>query len=212
MKRKRRRQSAASAAEHAAARRPSELRIIGGRLRGRKLLYSGRFDTRPMKDRVREATFNLIGPAVRGTHAIDLFAGTGALGFEAISRGATSATLIERHVPTARVISDNAAQLDLAELTNVVTANSLVWIYQQPQLPTQPWTVFCSPPFDLYVEERAEMLALIDWACRAAPPGSNIVVEADARFDFHQLPQAERWNVRTYPPAVVGVLRIAEDD
>src|SRR5262245_47435808 len=72
-------------------------RIIGGTLRGRKLLFAGDARTRPMKDRVREALFNLLADAVRGKHAIDLFAGTGALGLEAISRGASGATLVERH-------------------------------------------------------------------------------------------------------------------
>src|SRR5262249_42961688 len=79
------------------------VRIIGGEYRGRKLQYSGDIRTRPMKDRVREALFNLIGPNVRGMHAIDLFAGTGALGLEAISRGAAGATFIERHYPTAEL-------------------------------------------------------------------------------------------------------------
>src|SRR5688500_14918022 len=57
----------------------AELRIIGGKWRRRKLAYHGDLVTRPMKDRVREAMFNLIGPSVVGTHALDLFAGTGAL-------------------------------------------------------------------------------------------------------------------------------------
>ena len=60
-----------------ADRETPELRIIGGTLRHRKLLYSGDQRTRPMKDRVREAVFNLVGPVVVGQHAIDLFAGTG---------------------------------------------------------------------------------------------------------------------------------------
>ena len=55
------------------------LRIIGGRFRGRKLIHSPQPSLRPMKDRVREAVFNLVGPAIKGTHAIDLFAGTGAI-------------------------------------------------------------------------------------------------------------------------------------
>src|SRR5262245_28662629 len=88
-------------------------RIIGGKLRGRKLIYTGDPRTRPMKERVREAIFNLIGVAVRDRHAIDLFAGTGALGLEAISRGAGSATLVERHFPTAGVIKQNAAALEI---------------------------------------------------------------------------------------------------
>src|SRR5919199_1250279 len=97
-----RRSKAASAAKDANASADAVvgLRIIGGTLRGRKIKYSGDVRTRPMKDRVREAVFNLLGPQVSGSHAIDLFAGTGALGFEAISRGALRATFIERHYPT----------------------------------------------------------------------------------------------------------------
>ncbi len=63
---------------------PTVLRIIGGVHRGRKLEYSGDPRTRPMKDRVREAVFNLLGPDVAGKYVIDLFAGTGALGLEAL--------------------------------------------------------------------------------------------------------------------------------
>ena len=90
----------------------TELRIIGGSFRGRKLRYEpfragDNRVTRPMKHRVREAIFNLVGTAAEGRHAIDLFAGTGALGLEALSRGAAHATFIEKHVPTARVIEEN---------------------------------------------------------------------------------------------------------
>ncbi len=75
------------AAGRASGRTPQPvagLRIIGGQFRGRRLRYGGDPRTRPMKDRLREAVFNLIGPMVRGTHALDLFAGTGALGLEAL--------------------------------------------------------------------------------------------------------------------------------
>ena len=81
------------------------MRIIGGKFRGRKLEYSGDLRTRPMKDRVREALFNLLGNAVEGKIAIDLFAGTGALGLEALSRGASRAVFIERHRPTAQTFA-----------------------------------------------------------------------------------------------------------
>ena len=89
------------------------LRIIGGKFSRRRLKYTGDPRTRPMKDRVREALFNLVGPSVIGSHAIDLFAGTGALGLEALSRGAARATFIERHYPTADTIKENIASLDV---------------------------------------------------------------------------------------------------
>ena len=81
------------------------VRIIGGRFRGRKIEYAGDLRTRPMKDRVRQAVFDRLATTVRGKHAIDLFAGTGALGLEALSRGALRATFIEQHLPTAKAIS-----------------------------------------------------------------------------------------------------------
>lgn len=163
-----------------------------------------------MKERVREAVFNLLGPAIGGKHAIDLFAGTGALGFEALSRGAASATFVERHFPTAAGIKKNAEALGVAERCTILPANTLLWAKRLPELPSIAWVVFCSPPFELYVSQTAEMLALVEQLHRHAPAGSLFAVEADERFDFTLLPEADRWDVREYPPAVVGILRTAE--
>lgn len=187
---------------------PSEtvgLRIVGGQLRGSKLAYSGDLRTRPMKDRLREAVFNLVGPSVVGTHAIDLFAGTGALGLEAISRGAARATLIERHLPTSELIQKNAAALGIGEQVLVVFADAFLWGIKDPPPADRPWLVFCSPPFEFYVSRLDDMLGLIERLYEAAPEGSEFVVEADERFDFGQLPHAEQWDVRTYYPAVIGI-------
>src|SRR5882672_8353144 len=93
----------ATAATRTMGGRDTELRIIGGTFRGRKLHYHGDPIVRPMKPRVREAMFNLISTESEGRHAFDLFAGTGARGLEARSRGAQPATFIERHVPTSQV-------------------------------------------------------------------------------------------------------------
>jgi 16S rRNA (guanine966-N2)-methyltransferase len=181
------------------------LRIIGGSLRHRKLKYSGDLRTRPMKDRVREAVFNLLGTPVAGSHAIDLFAGTGALGLEAISRGALKATFIERHLPTNNLIQENAAVLGVAERIQVVFGDAFRWSADFQPNATERVTVFCSPPFDFYVDRRPEMLALISRWIEVSPEGSQIVVEADERFDFQSLPQPEKWDVRNYPPAVIGI-------
>ncbi|REK26310.1 MAG: 16S rRNA (guanine(966)-N(2))-methyltransferase RsmD [Planctomycetota bacterium] len=182
-------------------------RIIGGRLRGRRLAYSGRRDTRPMKHRVREAIFNLVGPAIVGQQAIDLFAGTGALGLEALSRGAARATFLERHFPTADVIRENLATLDVAEQAEVVPANAFLWTRTIPLEKSPAWVVFCSPPYDFYLERADEMRQLIERIMAAAPPESTLVVEADGRFDSSSLPSASTWDVRQYPPAVVAVWR-----
>jgi len=183
------------------------LRIVGGRFRGRKLLYGGDPRVRPMKDRVREAVFNLVGPSVRGKHVLDLFAGTGALALESLSRGARRATLIEQHVPSAAIIRRNIAQLDVESRCDVVTANVFIWRKRRPPLGSDPWLVFSSPPYDFYIERAGEMLQLLGDLIEAAPAESVFVVESDGRFDLGQLPEPESWKTRGYPPAVVGVYR-----
>jgi 16S rRNA (guanine966-N2)-methyltransferase len=185
------------------------LRIIGGSFRGRKLGYHGDPRTRPMKDRVREATFNLVGPSVKGKHAIDLFAGTGALGLEALSRGAAQATFIEQHYPTARTIRENAEMLGVTEVCQIVTADTFLWSQDEdPATDAPPWLVFCSPPYAFYQDRIDEMLALIGGCIDHAPAESVIVVESDTEFDHEQLPQPDRWDSRKYSPAIVGVLRV----
>lgn len=190
-------------------------------MRGRKLAYSGDPQTRPMKDRVREAVFNLVGPAVQGKLALDLFAGTGALALEAISRGAIGATMLERHFPTAELICQNCRSLDVTEKTQVVPVNAFVWARRElageggPQsepawretVGDAPWIVFISPPFDFYIDRTPEMLALIEQVIAAAPTQSIVVVESDTRFDLGQLPAADQWDARPYPPAVIAVFR-----
>jgi 16S rRNA (guanine966-N2)-methyltransferase len=158
-----------------------------------------------MKDRVREAVFNLLGPGVRGTHAVDLFAGTGALGLEALSRGAARATFIEQHFPSAALLRQNVALVGAQPLCQVVAGNTFAWFRAGPELGPERWLVFSSPPYDFYVTRTDEMLALVGGLMAAAPEGSLFAVEADARFDFSLLPNPEQWDVREYLPAVVGI-------
>ncbi len=191
------------------SREPASVpRIIGGTLGGRKLIFAVSQDrTRPMKDRTREAVFNLVGPSVRGKHAIDLFAGTGALGFEALSRGAAAATLVEQHFPTAATIRRNAAELGVSEQTGVMAASAFIWAQEDGLDQQTPWLVFCSPPYAFYIERREAMLTLINGLLTRAPADSILIVEADRRFDLAQLPAVEQWDVREYPPAVVAIYR-----
>jgi 16S rRNA (guanine966-N2)-methyltransferase len=195
----------------AAAATGTTLRIIGGTHRGRKLLYSGDPRTRPMKDRVREAVFNLLGPEVKGTHTIDLFAGTGALGFEALSRGATRATFFEQHFPTADIIRENAKTLGLAEACEVLPGNTLIQFRREDPVKSggrnEPWLVFCAPPYDFYVDRRDEMVSFLSRVISLSPANSVIVVEADGRFDFGLLPDADAWDIRDYTPAIIAILR-----
>lgn len=180
-------------------------------MRGRPLLYHGDPITRPMKDRVREAVFNLVGPSVKDRLVFDVFAGTGALGLEAISRGARRAVFIERHFPTIRIIEKNAESLGVAEKTKVVAGDTFHWCQEDSELwdrqqdAEQPWLVLVSPPYDFFVSRCEEMMALVALFQKLAPSGSLLVVESDARFDPSQLPDPESWDVRTYSPAQVAI-------
>jgi 16S rRNA (guanine966-N2)-methyltransferase len=190
----------------------TEVRIIGGKFRGRRLQYHGDPVVRPMKHRTREAIFNLLSTDCTGRHAVDLFAGTGALGLEALSRGAAMATFIEKHVPSARIVEQNIRTLGVEELSTLCVTSAFLWAKRDlPSVvsnagrtilsadsesvatdtivrPTEcPLLVFCSPPYAFYHERQNEMLGLIDRIKDHAPVGSILVVEADERLDFELL-------------------------
>ena len=215
----RRRAKPLEGASHAEAGRDTELRIIGGHFRGRRLRYHGDPIVRPMKHRVREAIFNLISTESAGHHVIDLFAGTGALGLEALSRGALSGTFVERHVPSARVVEENIAELDVADRAAVKITSAFLWSKRDLASATDappghlPWLVFCSPPYAFFVEQEEDMLELIRRIAEHAPPASTLVIEADQRFDFGKLigDNSAAWDVREYPPARVGIWRLARE-
>jgi len=187
---------------------PLGLRVIGGSLRGRKLQYVGDNRVRPMKDRVREAVFNLIGPAIKGMYAIDLFGGTGAIAIEAISRGATAATIIEIHLPTASLLRQNLEALNLLPICNLCKTDAFFWVKNEAEHPPKetPWIVFCSPPYDFYVSRKGEMLEMLNRLVVLAPADSVFVIEADQRFDLTSLPRIPEPNrIRTYSPAVIAI-------
>jgi len=190
------------------AKEPLGLRIIGGKFRGSKLQYTGDNRVRPMKDRVREAVFNLIGPDIKGMYAIDLFGGTGALAIEAISRGATAATIIELHLPTAALLRKNLEALNLLPICTLCKTDAFFWVKNDAEHPPKetPWIIFCSPPYDFYVSRTEEMLAMLHRLVDLAPAGSMFVIEADQHFDLTLLPrQPEPNRIRTYAPAVIAI-------
>jgi len=99
------------------------MRIVGGTLRGRKIYAPRGRDTRPTSDRVREALFNILGDRVIGRRVLDLFAGTGALGLEALSRGAARAVFVDDNPRALAAIGRNIQALDLTHLTSIVKAD-----------------------------------------------------------------------------------------
>jgi 16S rRNA (guanine966-N2)-methyltransferase len=104
----------------------NEVRIIGGQWRGRKLQFPSRPGLRPTLGRVRETLFNWLAPTISGARCLDLYAGSGALGFEALSRGAAEVTFVERDRKAAAALKKNAGMLDAqAEVFNLPAARFL---------------------------------------------------------------------------------------
>ncbi|MEM6161219.1 16S rRNA (guanine(966)-N(2))-methyltransferase [Erwinia sp. P6884] len=120
-----------------------QIRIIGGLWRGRKLPVPDSAGLRPTTDRVRETLFNWLAPDIQGARCLDCFAGSGALGLEALSRHAASVTLIELERPVAQLLEKNLATLG-ATAGRVLNTNTLQWLAQQGE-PHD--LVFIDPPF-----------------------------------------------------------------
>lgn len=174
------------------------MRIVGGRWKGHALAAPPGRNTRPTMDRTREAIFNLVGARldVRGASALDVFAGSGALGLEALSRGADRLTLVERHGPTLAVARKNARALG-AEGAAFVRADALAFLARPGEAVD---LALADPPYAL--DRLAELPALL--VARLAPDGLA-VLEHDARHAFEEAPG---WELsRAYGKTVVSLFR-----
>ncbi|MFZ9124968.1 MAG: 16S rRNA (guanine(966)-N(2))-methyltransferase RsmD [Steroidobacteraceae bacterium] len=125
-------------------RRPNELRIIGGEWRGRRLSFPALPGLRPTPDRVRETLFNWLSPVVQGARCVDLFAGSGALGLEALSRGAAGVTFVDSQPEVIRQLRDSLQRLEAATRGEGVHAEAARWLDSA----TGPYRIaFVDPPF-----------------------------------------------------------------
>ncbi|WP_157640529.1 16S rRNA (guanine(966)-N(2))-methyltransferase RsmD [Lamprocystis purpurea] len=157
------------------------LRIIGGRYRGRRLPIPDQPGLRPTADRVRETLFNWLAPVLPGARCLDLFAGSGAIGFEAASRGAGEVVLIERNAAVARQLRTNLLTL-AAPRVSVIQADALAWLAADA---TPFDLVFIDPPFaDDLLAPACARLADGGWLA----PGARVYLETAARAGFPPLP------------------------
>ena len=90
-------------------------------------------------------------------------------------------------------------------IVDVTSADTFLWARRLPDLGTAPWLVFCSPPYEFYVARKDDMLQLLNHLIQMSPPDSLFAVESDNRFDFRELPAADQWDIRPYPPAILGI-------
>jgi 16S rRNA (guanine966-N2)-methyltransferase len=125
-----------------------KMRIIAGKFRSRQLKSLKGLALRPTSDMLRETLFNILGPRVEGSCFLDLFAGTGAVGIEAISRGAVSAVFVENHPAAARLIRENLASLEIkSEARIIATAAAPALAKLQKERATVFDFIFLDPPY-----------------------------------------------------------------
>lgn len=175
------------------------MRVIGGELRGRRLVAPAGTATRPTSDRVREAVFDMLDSRfdLADARVADLFAGSGALGIEAISRGASTAVFVDNDPAAANAVRANAAALGLgSDRVTVVQIDVMRWIGGR----TEVDLVFADPPYRF--EGWDDLLASL--------PGSVAVLESD-----HELAPPDGWEVvrsRRHGTTVVTLMEHADDN
>jgi len=160
-----------------------QMRVVAGSARGLRLQGPPTEGTRPISDRAKESLFNIIGPAVRGTRFLDLFAGTGGVGIEALSRGAAEAVLVEQDRAVVDVINANLVTTRLADGATVVRADVFGWLDRHHD----PFdVVFSGPP--QWQELWGRSLAAIDERPGLLAPEALVVVQLDPREEADEPP------------------------
>ena len=158
------------------ADQPTKLRVIGGDMRGRPIVYHGAEFTRPMKDNIRENLFNILGRAVKGAIALDMFGGTGALAFESLSRGAVRAVTIERSRHANEFIRKTAENLGVESRLKILTGDAFRLGGQLllPPSDDTPWIVFLCPPYVLWNESLDDLNRLIHLTLANCSAGKRV--------------------------------------
>lgn len=144
---------------------PGKLRIVAGRLRGSRLAVPDNAGLRPTSDRVRETLFNWLAPVVDGARCLDLYAGTGALGIEAISRGASACTFVESDRALTRLLTENLVRLKI-DNARVLETDALTMLTRT----AEPFDiVFLDPPFGANLwNDSARLLESRGWLAESA--------------------------------------------
>jgi 16S rRNA (guanine966-N2)-methyltransferase len=173
------------------------MRVIAGTHRSRFLKSLKGSALRPTSDYVRETLFNVLGPSVEDSHFLDIFAGTGAVGIEALSRGATHATFVENHSPAAKLIRQNLESLDLQDRATLLPIDALKALEKLVGRTGQ------HPPFDFifidppYAETKQYDHVLDILGSRAAQrailaPDTRVVAEHSRSFNPPETPGSLR--------------------
>jgi 16S rRNA (guanine966-N2)-methyltransferase len=175
----------------------TRIRIVAGALRGRKLVCTVSPSLRPTPQAVREALFSILGDAVPGRPFFDVFAGTGVVGLEALSRGASEAVFVERDFRLIDDVERHLKAFAVRDQARTVRADVYRWA-ERWAAPATAANVFLSPPFPDLERRPDEMLALLTGLQERLAPGSVLVLQAEPTEMLSRLPRRGEWDERHY--------------
>ncbi|MCW3489921.1 16S rRNA (guanine(966)-N(2))-methyltransferase RsmD [Dethiobacter alkaliphilus] len=166
------------------------MRVIAGCARGRTLKTRKGMDTRPTADRVKESLFNILTPYLAGAEMLDVFAGNGGVGIEALSRGADRCVFVEKNAQCAKIIKDNLILTGLADRGEILPRDALGALSLLQKRDNRFNIIFLDPPY--HSPELADVLRKIAQCCLLLPDGLLLVEHHSADFSWHD---PEIWNI-----------------
>lgn len=187
-------------------------RVVAGTVGGRRLRVPPGRTTRPTSDRVREALFSTLADVTDGARVLDLYAGSGALGIEALSRGAACATFVEHDRRAAAVLRDNLAALGLVAVVHTSAVARFVREADECSEPAMYDLVVCDPPYVVSSETVALQLATL--ARRCLSPDAMMVIERARHGGAFAVANEllEVTDVRTYGDTVLYYVALRHDE
>ncbi len=188
------------------------MRIISGERRGHRFDGPDDSSTRPTSDMVRESIFNILAGRVEDRQVYDLFAGTGALGLEAVSRGASHAVFVERDRKNVALIRKNISILRFEGRGAVVLADAFRWAKTFATDDPTPILMLIDPPYREFQEKPERIFEMLDTLVGKLPDGSTVVVESDRDHGEGILPEPESWDIRRYGGTQVAIRDIEREN
>jgi 16S rRNA (guanine966-N2)-methyltransferase len=184
------------------------VRVIAGKFRSRKLKGPVLLRLRPTGDRLRETLFNILGPSVEDSLFVDLYAGTGAIGIEAISRGARQVIFVDANVKAAKLVRENLAALDIFAGAELIEADAVKALEKLSKRRVLADFIFLDPPYE-NTDEHTATLEFLDASHLIAPQGIVIVEHSRKVQLIDRLDRLERTRLVEQGDAALSFYRLA---
>ncbi len=181
------------------------MRIIAGEFRGRRLLPPEGDVTRPITDRAKQSLFDVLAPHIPGSLVYDCFSGTGSMGLECLSRGASRAAFFDADRSAIQRLQQNIQALNVRDRCQVIPGNLFKWFASQPAPDRKADLIFLDPPYRFVRERRQELTSLAGRMAAHLTPAGLVVFRHDAA-DVLALPPLHTVDQRTYGQMAIDLL------